>query len=187
MSSNLSLEASPPAGSNSAVDDIRGAQQVKIAKRNIVGNLREGGGALTFDQSCNILNEDWDGQTLCYHTAGDRLSALDLDYYADCICAAIVTIAHMGRLMPSDGLGQLFGTVCDLGAGHPLSGVTVAALWPVYQDTCTTPIDASEGLFSVPPCRGAKRAVGALRVASSRAVFPGNVGKVLCRCGSTVF
>jgi Zn-dependent M28 family amino/carboxypeptidase len=41
--------------------------------------------------------EDMDDSTPEYHTPTDRLSTLDLDYYADFTRAAIATIAHLGR------------------------------------------------------------------------------------------
>lgn len=44
--------------------------------------------------------EDLDDFTPHYHSTGDRLSTLDLDYYADFARAAIATIAHLGRPLP---------------------------------------------------------------------------------------
>jgi Zn-dependent M28 family amino/carboxypeptidase len=41
--------------------------------------------------------EDMDDFTPDYHTSADRLSTLDLEYYADFTRAAIATIAHLGR------------------------------------------------------------------------------------------
>jgi len=41
--------------------------------------------------------EDMDDSTPEYHEPTDRLSTLDLDYYADFTRAAIAAIAHLGR------------------------------------------------------------------------------------------
>ena len=41
--------------------------------------------------------EDMDDSTPEYHQATDRLTTLDLDYYADFTRAAIATVAHLGR------------------------------------------------------------------------------------------
>lgn len=90
--------------------------------------------------------EDLDNFTPHYHTTGDRLSTLDLDYYADFTRAAVATIAHLGRLLPG---GHLSGTVTDLDTSQPLSGATVAALTPAYQYTFTTLTDGG-GAYSLP-------------------------------------
>lgn len=42
--------------------------------------------------------EDYDDFTDHYHTVNDRLSTLDLDYYADFTRAAVATIAHLGGI-----------------------------------------------------------------------------------------
>jgi hypothetical protein len=44
--------------------------------------------------------EDYDDFTDHYHTVNDRLSTLDLDYYADFTRAAVATIAHLGNIDP---------------------------------------------------------------------------------------
>jgi hypothetical protein len=44
--------------------------------------------------------EDMDDSTPEYHKPTDRLSTLDLDYYADFTRAAIATIAHLGQPLP---------------------------------------------------------------------------------------
>jgi hypothetical protein len=91
--------------------------------------------------------EDMDDFTPHYHTVSDTLSTLDLDYYADATRAAIATIAHLGQLLPSGGLGQLSGTVQDLDTGHPISGAAVVALWPADPYTFTTTTGAN-GVYS---------------------------------------
>ncbi len=91
--------------------------------------------------------EDMDDFTPHYHSTSDTLSTLDLDYYADCTRAAVATIAHLGRLLPSSGVGQLSGTITDLDTSQPLSGATIAAFWPAYHYTFTTLTDVS-GVYS---------------------------------------
>jgi Iap family predicted aminopeptidase len=47
-----------------------------------------------------LISEDWDDHTPYYHTASDRLSTLDLNYYTSVTRAAIAAIAHLA--MPLD-------------------------------------------------------------------------------------
>ena len=100
------------------------------------------------DYPAFLAIEDVDDFTPYYHSLGDQLSTLDLDYYADCTSAAIATIAHLGHLLPGGDLGQLSGMAYDLDTSCPLSGATVAAFWPVYYYTFTTPTDAN-GVYSL--------------------------------------
>jgi hypothetical protein len=93
--------------------------------------------------------EDYDDFTPYYHTSLDALSTLNLGYYADFTKAAIATVAHLARLLPIGDMGQLSGTVTDVEAGQPLSGVTVAAFWPTYVHTFTTATDAG-GAYTLP-------------------------------------
>jgi hypothetical protein len=90
--------------------------------------------------------EDWSDHTPYYHQTGDRISTLNLDYYADYTRAGIATIAHLGRLLR---VGYLSGTVSALDSGQPLSGATVAAPAPAYGCTITAPTDSS-GVYSLP-------------------------------------
>ena len=51
---------------------------------------------LTYGYPAILAIEDNDDFTPWYHTVNDRLSSLDLDYYADFTRAAVATIAHLG-------------------------------------------------------------------------------------------
>jgi hypothetical protein len=86
--------------------------------------------------------EDDDDFTPYYHTNSDALATLDLDYYADFTRAAIAAIAHLARVLPGGGVGQLSGAATDLETSQPLSGATVAAFWPTYSYTFTALTDA---------------------------------------------
>jgi hypothetical protein len=71
-----------------------------------------------------------------YHTVGDTLSVIDLDYYTDLTRAAVATLAHAGHILPSSDVGQLSGTVYVSRTGQP-ARATVAAFWPAYHYTFT--------------------------------------------------
>jgi hypothetical protein len=73
-----------------------------------------------------------------YHTVSDTLSLIDLDYYADLTRASIAALAHVGHILPDDGVGQLSGTVYDAQADQSAPQATVAAFWPTYHYTFTT-------------------------------------------------
>jgi Zn-dependent M28 family amino/carboxypeptidase len=97
-----------------------------------------------------LVIEDYAGYdfTPYYHTSNDRLDTLDLAFFRDLTRAAIATIAHLGHLLSSDSLGQLSGTVYEIGTARPLSGATVAASCSTGYYTFTTLTDAS-GLYSL--------------------------------------
>jgi len=84
--------------------------------------------------------EDDDDFTPYYHTTGDKLETLNLDYFTDFIKAAVGTFSHLGCM-----LGTFSGRVTDIYSGLPLSGATVEALvdGSVIQGTTTTP----DGLY----------------------------------------
>jgi hypothetical protein len=94
--------------------------------------------------------EDMDDFTPHYHQTTDRLSTLDLDYYADFTRAAIATIAHLGQLLPG---GYLSGTVSALDTGRPLSA-TIGAFMPTYHYTFTAPTDAGGTYYLSLPVGG---------------------------------
>jgi hypothetical protein len=89
--------------------------------------------------------EDWNDHTPHYHQSSDRLSTLDLVYYADFARAAIATITHLGRLLPG---GHISGVVYAADTGLPLSA-TITALGTTYNYTFTAPTNAS-GVYSLP-------------------------------------
>jgi hypothetical protein len=88
--------------------------------------------------------EDMDDFTPYYHKVTDRLSTLNLDYYADFTRAAIATIAHLGQLRPT---GQLTGAVSALDTGHPLLA-TVDVVMSSRDHTFTTSTGA-DGVYSL--------------------------------------
>jgi hypothetical protein len=80
-----------------------------------------------------------------YHTADDTLSAMDLDYCADIVRASIATLAHLSRILPDGGVGQLSGTVYYSHTDRPY---TVVAFWSAYHYTFTTATDA-DGVYAM--------------------------------------
>jgi hypothetical protein len=90
--------------------------------------------------------EDDDDFTPYYHTVNDRLSTLDLDYYADFARAAIGTVAHLVHLNE----GVLSGTVRALDTGLPLAGsrVEAAADWAGHTYTAVTGADGRYALIA---------------------------------------
>ena len=94
--------------------------------------------------------EDMSDSTPAYHQPTDRLSTLDLDYYADFTRAAIATIAHLGGLLPQ---GYLSGTVYALDTGRPLAAAVVG-LGATYHTTFTALSDASGGYSMSLPIGG---------------------------------
>ena len=86
-----------------------------------------------------------------YHTAGDTLSGLDLDYYAEATRAAVATLAHLGRIVT--GTGYLSGTVRAASSGAPLSA-TLEAFSPAHGYTFTT-LTGVGGGYSLPLPTGA--------------------------------
>jgi hypothetical protein len=78
--------------------------------------------------------EDYDDFTPFYHTLGDALDTLDLDYFTEFVRAGVGTFAHLGCL-PSTGL--LTGTVTALDTGLPLSATVIASA-SVQAFTATT-------------------------------------------------
>jgi len=95
-----------------------------------------------------LVIEDTDDFTPYYHTTSDKLSTLDLDYYADTTRASVAAIAHLGRLLPE---GHLSGAVHALDTGRPLSDTAVVASCPAYRDLFTTTTDASGAYGSILP------------------------------------
>jgi hypothetical protein len=87
--------------------------------------------------------EDGSDLTPYYHRTTDRLSTLDLDYYADFTRAGIATIAHLGRL----GEGLLSGTVESAETGYGVPGI-VGAVAPAPTPAFTCATDA-EGAYSL--------------------------------------
>jgi hypothetical protein len=97
-----------------------------------------------------LVIEDYVGHdfTPYYHTSNDRLDTLDLAFFRDLTRTAVATIAHLGHLLSSGDLGQLSGTVYEIGTARPLSGATVAASLSTGSYTFTTLTDAS-GSYSL--------------------------------------
>jgi hypothetical protein len=95
-----------------------------------------------------LVIEDWDDFTPYYHQTSDKLSTLDLDYYAETTRAAIAAIAHLGWLLPE---GHLSGTIHALDTGYPLADATVIASCLAYRDVFTTVTDVNGTYFSALP------------------------------------
>ena len=85
--------------------------------------------------------EDWHDHTPYYHTTGDRLNTLNLDYYTEFVKAAVATIAHLGCPPTS----QLSGTVRDESSGAVIASATVEA-WQ-SGDKIRSTTTASDGVY----------------------------------------
>jgi hypothetical protein len=83
-----------------------------------------------------------------YHTVDDALSEMDLDYCANIVRASIATLAHLARILPGGGVGQLSGTVYYSPTAQPVSRSTVVAFWPAYHYTFTTATD-EDGAYAM--------------------------------------
>jgi hypothetical protein len=86
--------------------------------------------------------EDWSDHTPYYHTTGDQLSTLDMDYFTDFVKASVGTVASMACLLP-EGKGYLEGTVTDASSGDPLVDVTLTIVNQENSDQTTTSTDPS--------------------------------------------
>jgi len=86
--------------------------------------------------------EDWSDHTPYYHTTGDQLSTLDMDYFTDFVKASVGTVASMAGLLP-EGKGYLEGTVTDASSGDPLVDVTLTIVNQENSDQTTTGTDPS--------------------------------------------
>jgi len=131
------------------------SEVVSVYNLNLVPNRFSDSGPLSASDQWSFLEqgypaflaiEDEDDFTPEYHEPTDRLSTLDLDYYADFTRAAIATIVHLGELLPSHG--YMSGTVYALDTGRPLAA-TVVGLGATYHSTFTAQTDAS-GVYSMP-------------------------------------
>lgn len=69
--------------------------------------------------------EDYQDFTPYYHTTGDQLETLDLDYFTNMVKAAVGAFAHMGCLQ--DDPGTLRGQVSDADSGDLLTGALITA------------------------------------------------------------
>ena len=78
-----------------------------------------------------------------YHQTDDTIAGLDLDYYAELTRASIGATAHLGRILPGDGVGRISGEVYERSTQQPLAGVVVTATWPAYGYTFATIADAN--------------------------------------------
>ena len=83
-----------------------------------------------------------------YHEVDDTVSGLDLDYYAELARASVGAIAHLGRVLPGDGVGRLTGEVIERTTQRPLAGTVVTATWPAYDYTFATAAGA-DGVYSM--------------------------------------
>lgn len=84
-----------------------------------------------------------------YHTVSDTLSVIDWDYYADLTRASVAALAHAGRILPNDDVGQLSGVVYDWHTEQPIHRATVVAFWPTYHYTFTARAN-KDGAYALP-------------------------------------
>ena len=70
--------------------------------------------------------EDDDNFTPYYHTINDHLDTLNLDYFTSFVQAAVGTLAHMGCLIPPDGIVE--GNVSGAAGSTFLADATIEAL-----------------------------------------------------------
>ena len=129
--------------------EVIGSYDVELVPHRFVDewtvHLSDQWSFLTRGYPAFLAIEDWDDHTPQYHEPGDRVSTLDLVYYADFARAAIATFAHLGRLLPG---GYISGVVYAADTGLPLSA-TVAARGNTYNYTFTVPTNAS-GVYALP-------------------------------------
>jgi hypothetical protein len=62
-----------------------------------------------------------------YHSAADRLQALDVGYLTEFVKAGVGTFAHMSASLNPSGTGQLAGHVTAASDGAPVAGAAVTA------------------------------------------------------------
>ncbi|NLF01234.1 MAG: M20/M25/M40 family metallo-hydrolase [Anaerolineales bacterium] len=97
-----------------------------------------------------LVIEDYNGHdsTPYYHSVNDRVSTLDLDYYAEATRAAIATIAHLGGIQAE--LGYLSGTLRVQSSYAPLTG-SLSALGDHSPEAFLTQTDANGGYLLTLP------------------------------------
>jgi hypothetical protein len=83
-----------------------------------------------------------------YHTVSDTLAVMDLDYCTDLTRASVAALAHVGRILPNDEVGQLSGVIYDSHTEQPVPRATVAAFWPAYHYTFTAKAD-EDGAYAL--------------------------------------
>jgi hypothetical protein len=132
--------------------DVVGTYSLALVPRHIytdVYPLRNGSDQWSFlsqGYPAILVIEDYAGHdfTPYYHSTGDTLSTLDLDYCADLTRAGVATLAHLGQLLSG---GHVSGTVRALDTGHALSA-TIIVPAPAYGYTFTVPTGAG-GAYSL--------------------------------------
>lgn len=60
-----------------------------------------------------------------YHTEGDTVSTLNMDYFTEFVKAAVAAFAHTSDCLVVGGMGSLQGQVIAAGQGTPIAGATV--------------------------------------------------------------
>jgi hypothetical protein len=83
-----------------------------------------------------------------YHQTDDTVSGIDLDYYAELTRASIGAMAHLGRILSGEGVGELSGQIYERSTQQPSGGTAVTATWPAYGYTFVTIADAG-GAYSM--------------------------------------
>ncbi len=87
--------------------------------------------------------EDDDDFTPYYHSAGDQLSTLNLDYFAEFVRAAVASLAHLGGL-----LGYAEGVVRDAPSSQPLADAIITVQYDATRLLAAT--SQPTGAFSLP-------------------------------------
>ncbi len=72
-----------------------------------------------------LVIEDDDDFTPYYHTVGDKLSTLNMEYFAEFVKASLGTFAHMSDCLVDGGIGSLHGQVSAADSGLPIADATV--------------------------------------------------------------
>jgi PKD repeat protein len=90
--------------------------------------------------------EDYQDFTPYYHTTGDLLSTLDINYFTNFVKAAVGTIAHMGCLAS----GKLEGRVSDAQTSTPISAASIEATHTSAQIWYTTSLTDGSYQLNLP-------------------------------------
>ena len=121
--------------------------------------------------------EDFEDFTPHYHRTSDRLSTLDMTYYANFVRAGVGTFAHLGCLM--EPAASLTGMAFDIDTGTPISGTLVRATLSSTQTWST--VAAADGVYHLDPLPGGTYTV----TASAPAYLPYTASDVVAVAGKT--
>jgi hypothetical protein len=100
-----------------------------------------------FDFPAILAIEDDDDFTPYYHSANDKLSSLNLDYFAEFVRAALASLAHMGGLL----VGYADGVVRDAPSNQPLVDAIVSVQYDASLLLSTISSASGDFSLSLPP------------------------------------